>query len=194
MLFEKILASDGVVFATPNYSFHVSAITKIFLDRFGFLFHRPRFFGKTFTSIVAQGIYDGGKIVSYFDLVGGGLGFNTAKGCCVKALDPMAKREKEKIDKSVMELSTRFYERLIQPAYPVPTLFKPWAFRTARTSVALMLDEISRDYTYYREKGWFESGYYYPAHLGVLKKAANGFFDSMAERSARSGRVGETDK
>ncbi len=33
-----------------------------FLDRLGFVFHRPRFFGKAFTSIVAQGIYGGGKI------------------------------------------------------------------------------------------------------------------------------------
>jgi hypothetical protein len=49
---------------------------KIFLDRLGFVFHRPRFFGKAFTSIVAQGIYGGNKIVGYLDFVGMGLGFN----------------------------------------------------------------------------------------------------------------------
>ena len=64
VLFDKISASDGVVFASPNYSFQVSGIMKIFLDRLGFVFHRPRFFGKTFTSIVAQGIYGGDKIVN----------------------------------------------------------------------------------------------------------------------------------
>jgi multimeric flavodoxin WrbA len=77
VLIEKMMASDGVVFASPNYSFQVSAIMKTFLDRLGFAFHRPRFFGKTFTSIVTQGIYGGGKIVSYFDFVGNGLGFNS---------------------------------------------------------------------------------------------------------------------
>ncbi len=71
--------------ATPNYSFQVSATTKIFLDRFGFMFHRPRYFGRTFTNIVSQGIYGGEKIVSYLDFAGGGLGFNTVKGSCVTA-------------------------------------------------------------------------------------------------------------
>jgi multimeric flavodoxin WrbA len=46
-LIGKMMASDGVVFASPNYSFQVSAIMKAFLDRLGFLLHRPRFHGKT---------------------------------------------------------------------------------------------------------------------------------------------------
>ena len=69
-LIEKMMASDGVVFASPNYMFQVSAIMKIFLDRLGFYGHRPGFFGKTFTSIVSQGIFGGGKIVKYLDFVG----------------------------------------------------------------------------------------------------------------------------
>jgi len=63
VLIEKMIASDGVVFASPNYSFQVSGLMKVFLDRLGFGFHRPRFFGKTYTSIVTQGIYGGGKLV-----------------------------------------------------------------------------------------------------------------------------------
>ena len=64
-LIEKINESDGVVFASPNYSFNVSGLMKIFLDRLGFLFHRPDFFGRTFTSIVVQGVYGGKKINEY---------------------------------------------------------------------------------------------------------------------------------
>ena len=59
---------------------------KVFLDRFGFLFHRPRYFGKTFTSIVAQGVYGGNKIVKYFNFIGKALGFNVVKGSCIKIL------------------------------------------------------------------------------------------------------------
>jgi multimeric flavodoxin WrbA len=79
VLIRKMMTSDGVVFASPNYSYQVSATMKIFLDRLGFIFHRPHFFGKTYTSIVAQGIYGGSKIVKYLDFVGMGLGFNVAK-------------------------------------------------------------------------------------------------------------------
>ncbi len=101
VLIEKMMTSDGVVFATPNYSYQVSAIMKMFLDRLGFVFHRPRFFGKTFTSIVAQGIYGGSKIVKYLDFVGMGLGFNVVKGSCTTALDPMSEKERGKIDSIV---------------------------------------------------------------------------------------------
>jgi multimeric flavodoxin WrbA len=184
-LIEKMMVSDGVVFATPNYSFQVSALTKIFLDRLGFVFHRPRFFGKTFTSIVAQGIYGGEKIVSYLDFVGNGLGFNTVKGSCVTACEPMTGKEKQKIDKALAEQSRRFFARMMKAAYPVPMLLKLWGFRMGRTSIRLTLDDSNRDYRYYKDKGWFESDYYYPIRLGVLKKAAGSYFDSMATSRAR---------
>ncbi len=93
ILIEKMKNSDGIILATPNYSFHVSALMKAFLDRLGYVFHRPEFFGKTFTSIVVQGIYGGDAIVKYLDFVGNGLGFNTIKGCCITTLEPMTKKQ-----------------------------------------------------------------------------------------------------
>jgi len=179
VLIEKMITSDGVVFATPNYSYQVSGLMKVFLDRLGFVFHRPRFFGKTFTSIVAQGIYGGSKIVKYLDFVGMGLGFNVVKGSCTTALDPMSEKEREKIDSIVAGHSKRFRAGLFQPQYPVPSLFKLFGFRAARTSMRVMLDETSRDFTYYRDKGWFEADYFYPTHLGLLKKATGGLVDSI---------------
>lgn len=186
VLFEKMLASDGVVFASPNYSFQVSAFMKLFLDRLGFVFHRPLFFGKTFTSIVTQGFYGGDKIVRYLDFVANGLGFNTVSGSCVTVLDPMTEKEKRRVERAVARQSRRFFERLGEPAYPVPTLLRLMIFRWARTITQLMLDDTWRDYTYYRDKGWFESDYYYPTRLGLLSKAAGSLVDSIATRMARN--------
>ena len=118
LLLEKMMASDGVVFATPNYSFQVSALMKAFLDRLGFAFHRPRFFGKAFTSIVAQGIFGGNKIVSYLDFVGSGLGFNTVKGSCITTLEPMTEKQQYKIDRTLAAQARRYYARLQKPAFP----------------------------------------------------------------------------
>lgn len=180
VLIEKLVASDGVVFASPNYSYQVSAMMKVFLDRLGFIFHRPRFFGRTFTSLVVQGIYGGTNIVKYLDFVGNGLGFNTVKGTCVTALEPMTEKEQRKIDRALARLSKRFHERLAKPADPVPTFLNLMAFRMARTSMKLLQDDSYRDYTYFTDKGWFESDYFYPTHLGPLKKAAGSLFDSLA--------------
>jgi len=186
LLIQKIEASAGIVFASPNYSFQVSAIMKIFLDRLGFIFHRPRFFGRTFTSIVAQGVYGGSKIVKYLDFVGNGLGFNTVKGSCINSLEPMTDKQQKKTDRVLEQQSRRFYERLMKSAYPVPILLKIMAFRMGRTSMKLMLDDSCRDYGYYRDKGWFESDYYYPTRLGALRKVAGNLFDLIGSRMAKN--------
>lgn len=185
LLIEKMMTSDGVVFATPNYSFHVSAIMKKFLDRLGFVFHRPCFFGKVFTSIVVEGIYGGKKIVEYLDFIGNQLGFNVVKGSCLTSLEPITDEVQRKNDGILAVQSRRFYNRLLQQPYPVPSLFKLMIYRMSRTSISLMLDDTYRDYTYYRDKGWFESDYFYPVRLNVFKKIAGSLFDYTASRSAK---------
>lgn len=180
VLMSKIIASDGVIFATPNYSFHLSGLMKVFLDRFGFAFHRPRYFGKTFTSIVTQGIGGGDDVVKYMDFIGNNLGFNSVKGICVTALDPRTEKDQQKIDQAIDKLSKRFYATLVNPAFPEPTMFKLMVFRMGRTTIKQKLDDSSRDYRYYAEKGWFKSDYYYPTRLGLSKKLAGNLFDSMA--------------
>jgi multimeric flavodoxin WrbA len=185
LLLEKMMNADGVVFASPNYSFQVSAIMKKFLDRLGFAFHRPRFFGKVFTSIVVQGIYGGPKIVEYLDFIGSSLGFNVVKGSCLTSLEPMTEETQRKNDKYLAAQSKRFYNRLLQQPYPVPSFFKLMVFRMSRTSIGLMLNDTFRDYTYYRDKGWFESDYFYPTRLNVFKKAAGKLFDYTSSKSTK---------
>jgi multimeric flavodoxin WrbA len=185
-LLEKIDQSDGVIFATPNYSFQVSAQLKIFLDRFGFIFHRPRYFGKTYTNIVAQGIYGGGKIVKYLNFVGSGLGFNVVKGSCITTLEPMTEKQHKKNERILTKKAFKFYKKLIEEGYPAPSLFKLMIFRMSRSSMKKMLNDEFRDYTYYKEKGWFDSKYYYPVKLNPFKKISGSFFDWMARRMASS--------
>jgi multimeric flavodoxin WrbA len=183
-LIEKMLGSDGVIFASPNYSFQVSGLMKVFLDRLGFIFHRPRFFGKAFTSIVAQGIYGGSKIVKYLSFIGGALGFNVVKGCCINSLEPMTEKGRKKIDRIIDRQSRRFYSALVKKEFPTPSLFELMIFRMGRTSRKVMLDESFRDYTYNRENGWFESDYYYPVRLNPFKQVAGKLFDMLAVQIA----------
>jgi multimeric flavodoxin WrbA len=186
VLINKMLEADGVVFASPVYSFQVSALTKVFLDRLGFVFHRPRFFGKAFTSIAVQGIYGGPKAVEYLDFIGEALGVNTVKGSCITSMEPMTPKMEQKTAKILRKQSEAFYQRLLDPTPPVPTFFKLMVFRMGRTSIKLILDDTWRDYTYYRDHDWFESDYYYPTRLGLPKKLVGGFFDRAATRRART--------
>jgi hypothetical protein len=65
-------------------------------------------------------------------------------------------------------------------------MIKLMLFRWSRMSMKVMRGVSGRDYSYYSDKGWFESDYYYPTRLGALKKAAGNFFDSIAGSMARS--------
>ena len=178
-LFEKIENADGVVFATPNYSFNVSGIMKIFLDRFGFIFHRPRFFGKTFTSIVAEGVYGGRKIIKYFNFIGKALGFNVVNGSVVTTREPIVEKTEKKNDRTLKKSSEMFYAQLIKKEYPAPSLVDLMFFRMFRTGIKRELDESFRDYTYFRDQGWFESDFYYPVRLNLFKKMMGKIFDKM---------------
>jgi multimeric flavodoxin WrbA len=179
VLMDKIAASDGVVFATPNYCFDMSGMMKVFLDRFGFAFHRPRYFGKAYTSIVTQGIGRGDKIVENFDFIGKVQGYNTVKGSCLTALDPITEKEQKKVDRILAEQSRRFYAVLARPANPAPSLFQLTIFRFGRTFIKQAAGKDSVDYQYYAGKGWLESDYYYPTQMGMFKKTAGRLLDSM---------------
>jgi multimeric flavodoxin WrbA len=151
ILIEKMNNPDGIIFASPNYSFNVSGLMKVFLDRIGFIFHRPRFFGKAFTSIVVQGVYRGDKITDYFNFIGKSLGFNLVKGCCLNSFEPVTEKEQKKTDIILEKQSKKFYSALIKKEYPVPTFFQLMIFRMARTSMNLLLNERWRDYKYYKK-------------------------------------------
>lgn len=187
VLIDKINHSDGVIFATPNYSFHVSASMKNLLDRLAFVFHRPRFFGKAFTSIVTQGIFGGGSIVKYLDNMGENFGFSVAKGCVLKTLEPVTKAAHEKNSSEIKKAAARFYRKLMCSAPPSPSFFRLMLFRMSRTSMKEMLSDEYCDYRHYKEKGWFESDYYYDVSLGPIKKLAGWIFDIMGRRMSRQG-------
>ncbi len=185
VLIEKIESADGVVFATPNYSLQVSGIMKTFLDRLAFVFHRPRFFGKAFMGVVVQGIYGGKNVVDYLEKVGGAWGFTVGRGFYVTAFQPLTPNEQDKISEEVEKAARRFYQTLTRPSLPVPTLLRLMLFRLSRSSIREMLDETYRDYRYFREKGWFESSYYYKTRVGPIRGLAGLLGDLLGQRMAR---------
>jgi multimeric flavodoxin WrbA len=184
LLFRKMMMSDGVVFASPVYSFQVSGQMKIFLDRLGFVFHRPRFQRKAFTSVVIQAFFGGNDVRKYLDFVGAGIGFDVVKGACITGVEPQGERDRRKMDEALAALAARFHALLLRPP-PVPSLFRLWAFRWGRTAVARLSDKHGPDYEYYRDRGWLESDYFYPTRLGLLKRAAGSVFELLAARSVK---------
>ncbi len=51
LILEKMKDVDGVVFATPTHTRHISALMKKFIDKLGYIAHRPYFFDKYAMSV-----------------------------------------------------------------------------------------------------------------------------------------------
>lgn len=186
LLIAKMKEADGVVLASPNYSFQVSALMKLFLDRLGYACHRPQFHGKAFTSIVVQGFFGGEKILKYLALMGTALGFDVVKGTCSTALVPMTQKERLKRNAALGEQATRFRDQLSKGEPHVPGLLEVVLFRMGRNAVRIELDDTEADYRYYAKRGWFHSDYFYPTRLGPVKRSVGSLADMYFKRSIAS--------
>jgi len=98
----------------------------------------------------------------------------------------MTEKGQKKIDKIINQQSKRFYSKLIKKEYLAPSLLKLMIFRASRSSMKIMLNESYKDYRHYKEKGWFESDYYYPVKLSPLKKLTGKLFDMLGTKMARN--------
>ena len=78
-----------------------------------------------------------------------------------------------------------FYAGLSKNQYPNPNLFELMIFRITRSRIRIMLDESYRDFTHFKEKGWFESDFYYPVKLNALMKLAGKMFDGITVKNTK---------
>jgi hypothetical protein len=160
-----------------------SALMKLFLDRLGYACHRPQFQCKAFSSVVVQGFFGGDKIFKYFDLMGAAIGFDVVNGSCSTALVPMTEQERKQRDRTLARQAQRFREQLMQTQPHVPSLIEIVLFRFGRNNVRIELGENDRDYQYYSERGWFNSDYFYPIRLGLIKRLIGHMADAYFARS-----------
>lgn len=182
----QIDAADGVVFSSPVYAFHISALLKNLLERISYIFHRPRFFGKTATSIVTQGIFGGNNSRKYLSFVEQMLGFTVVNGKVLMTIKPLTTKQKEKNSCALRKLADSYYKQITRERYPKPSIYALTMFRIGRTKIKTELNEKYRDYTYYRDRGWFTSQYYYPVKISFFKKIYGSIVDRFTEQFASS--------
>lgn len=127
----------------------------------------------------------GGSIVKYLGNMGENFGFNVTKGCVLKTLEPITKAAKEKNSHEIKKATARFYRELMGTAPPAPSFLRLMTFRMSRTSMKAMLSDEYCDYRHYKEKGWFESDYYYDVSLSPIRKLAGWIFDFMGRWTSR---------
>lgn len=183
---DKILAVDGIIYATPNYAMQVSGLLKKFMERMAYSLHRPMFFGKVFTNIVPQGAYgatDINKYLDKFSQMGGGYmikgsGITVLRDTTFYPGKEWSPSEYEALRKQLHKQIKSFAKALIGNRYPTPTTFQAATFYASRCSHKYEI-ERNKDYEYFESNGWFTSDYYYETHMNIGKRLLGVLIDRM---------------
>jgi multimeric flavodoxin WrbA len=156
-IFKKMDEADGVIFATPVYSMHVSYLMKLFIDRFSCTFHRPRYFGKYAISIAVAGNIGLKETSNYLKMVAKTWGFNYVDGLSYRAAPkntPM-KIPPLKKDKTY-EIVEKFYNAIKARKPQKLTISDYLTFRLMQAVYYQMENMSPYDYKYWNKKGWFK--------------------------------------
>lgn len=181
-IIPKLLSADGIIFATPVYSLHISGQMKMFIDRIAYIFHRPCLFDKAFIAITVQAINGHKDTLAYLNKIAHiwgltsvpGLALNTPPG--FRSIELLAKN-----DKKTEKAANDFFSVLVGTRLKTPKWKDLIMFRMTR-SIMPYVSFMAKDWEYFQEKGWMESDYYYPVKLWFGKKIAGNFFDSQARK------------
>jgi multimeric flavodoxin WrbA len=167
----KMRACDGIIFASPVYIVNVTGTMKNFLDRFAYVCHRPRFFGKYALLVANTAVVGLKETLSALEWPAKVWGFHIAGKLGVISFRFLPGRKKKMALKLIDQAAQRFYNTIKnKQAFPTST-FGLAGFKMQKTAFAGM-DADNADYKYWKEKGWLDKDalYYYPVKVSKIKK------------------------
>ena len=167
MILRKISKADGLILASPVYSLMVSALTKNFIDRLGYIAHRPRFFHKYAMSMVTCSGYGAVEALEYMDKMLSVFGFNLAPSLELQ-IHPGTVSEKTialNTEKSVRAVDA-LVAKIEKGERDKPSLSLMIPFSIFKYVSKLDKDLMPADFDYYKDK----EHYYYDAKIPFYKK------------------------
>lgn len=130
-IMEAIEGSDGVILASPVYIYHVTAQTKLFLDRLASFCHRPAFFHKHAMAAVTTGAVGTRPTLSYMKSMLGVMGFRTVTGVAGRGQDNEGGLP-AKLEEEARRAARRFHRNLAKGDAVRPSLGSIIQFRFQR--------------------------------------------------------------
>jgi multimeric flavodoxin WrbA len=184
---QKIHDADGVIFATPVYGMNVSALMKNFIDRFSYIFHRPRFFDKKALLLSTTGALGLKEVLDYLKLVAGIWGFEVS--CHVGIVTPpmqLSKKKEQENDLKLEKAALEFYNALHKKRRS-PGIKDVLVFHAQKASFGELGQSSPADYTYWKEKGWLspEANYYVDVPINPVYNAIGWISEQLLKRKMR---------
>lgn len=170
---DKIINADGIILASPVYVEDVNGIMKNWIDRMAFYCHRPGFAGKTAVILTTSGAGSTSRalntmkfaLMSWGVYIDGQYKFRTGE---LMKPEEMKNLYSHKIKK----ISDRLFYDVKEQKALKPTFLSLIIFRVQQ--ICWQKENKPKntfDYTYWKSKGWLESGctYYTAVKTNWLK-------------------------
>lgn len=173
-ILQKMLDADGVIFQSPVYVNNITSLMKGFMERLGFVSHRPRFFGKPALVMAVCGGFGADEANQYMDDIFSSFGFNIV---AKPELRVATKSDRENsynnvlVTEALATLISKIEDGKIDP----PTMRQLVMFYLFKSLSETWQDYYMADYEYYKDKPDFP----YDGNIGFLKT-------KMAKQAASS--------
>ena len=166
LILKKMEEADGVVFATPTNTRHITALMKKFMDKLGYIAHRPYFFDKYAMFVSTCKGFGADLANEYMSSNIGQYGFNV-----VSSLDlyiaTKSECETKYNDNQIAQAFKKFISAIQNGERSKPKLGDLVYFHIFKAISELNKKEGIADYEYYKDK----IGYYYDVKVPFYKKS-----------------------
>ena len=147
---NAMIRADGVIFASPNYIFNVTAQMKAFLDRCAGMLHCQVMNGTYTAAVVTSGGSGGEEVEAYLQRFARALGCWTVGGVTAEAGQLMNAEAKKERLQAAAELGLRLVEAIrVKKEYPEQEPEKTAFYERMKQLMIMRKDEWPFEYKYW---------------------------------------------
>lgn len=162
---KDIMDADGVIFASPVFVNHITALMKNFIDRLGYFAHRPCFFGKYAMVMATCSGFGAKEANEYMNGISSVFGFNVVSSLELK-IGVKSEARKEYNRKQTKDAFDTFIKRIKEGKTESPTLTQLIYFNIFKSISEINKEAGKADYQYYKDK----TDFYYDTKIDFFKK------------------------
>jgi multimeric flavodoxin WrbA len=178
--------ADGVVLASPVYSWAVTGQFKVFVDRLSYVMHRPRFHNKK-ALVLTTAMFATKEVEDYLARVAQFWGFEVvARAGLITPPGEIPARQQE-ANERILASAAGSFSRALQSRRSSPGPREVLMFHCARALIDEQADDTPVDHRYWAERGWLDPGtrFYVDVPVNPVYSAIGRFVERQARRQIR---------
>ena len=185
---QTMREADGIVLASPVYSWQVSGLLKVLIDRLSYTMHRPQLYGKK-VLVLVTGMLDTKDVEDYLTSVARFWGAEVVASAGLITPPTVSARQQTKNGRILARAAASFCRALRPGRRTSPPLRSVLNFHGGRALIDERKEETPVDFRYWKEHDWLEPGacYYTDTAVNPVYTAIGRLVEFVMRRAIRIG-------